>query len=173
MNLFQQMLTMPTTSKSKIKVLLVDDHIVMRMGLVSAISGESDMEVIAEAENGIEAMEAYRTLQPDVVVLDLRMPQQNGMQTIRKLQETYRNPHILVYSNFASGEEIYSAFKSGASGFVVKDMPLELLLDAIRTVHRGEHFMPPEISTRIGFRAATNLTPREMEVLSSVCKGNE
>lgn len=129
------------------------------------------MEVIAEAENGIEAMEAYRTLQPDVVVLDLRMPQQNGMQTIRKLQETYRNPHILVYSNFASGEEIYSAFKSGASGFVVKDMPLELLLDAIRTVHRGEHFMPPEISTRIGFRAATNLTPREMEVLSSVAKG--
>jgi len=164
-------MTSPSSSTSKIKVLLVDDHIVMRMGLMSAISGEPDMEVIAEAENGLEAMEAYKKHNPHVVVMDLRMPQQGGMQTIRKLQESTKHPRILVYSNFASGEEIYTAFKSGASGFVVKDMPLEQLLEAIRTVHRGDHYMPPEISTRIGFRAATNLTPREMEVLTCVAKG--
>ncbi len=159
------------SDKPKIKILLVDDHIVMRMGLVSAISGESDMEVIAESENGLEAMEAFKKYSPDVVVLDLRMPQQGGMQTIEKLQEITKKSRILVYSNFASGEEIYTAFKTGASGFVVKDMPLEQLLEAIRTVHRGEHYMPPEISARIGFRAAVNLTRREMEVLSCVAKG--
>jgi len=158
-------------NSSKIKVLLVDDHIVMRIGLMSAISGVADMEVIAEAENGNEAIELYKKTHPDVVVMDLRMPQLGGMETIRKLQEITKNPRILVYSNFASGEEIYTAFKSGASGFVVKDMPLEQLLEAIRTVHRGEVYMPSEISARIGFRAATNLTPREMEVLSCVAKG--
>ncbi|MEQ9825607.1 MAG: response regulator transcription factor [Puniceicoccaceae bacterium] len=154
-----------------ISILLVDDHIVMRMGLVSAISGEPDLKVIAESENGMEAIEAYQTHRPDVVILDLRMPQLGGLQTIRKLNELNKHCRILVYSNFAGGEEIYSAFRAGASGFVAKDMPLDQLLEAIRIVHRGETFMPPEVSARIGFRAATNLTPREMEVLACVAKG--
>lgn len=150
---------------------MVDDHIVMRMGLVTAISGEPDMKVVAEAENGIEAIIAYRNHSPDVVVMDLRMPQQGGIETIRTLREEFKNPRVLIYSNFASGEEVYTAFKSGACGFVVKDMPLEQLLKAIRTVYQGEHYIPPEISARIGFRVASNLTPREMEVLSVVAKG--
>jgi DNA-binding NarL/FixJ family response regulator len=159
------------TLSPPISILLVDDHIVMRMGLMSAISGEPDLKVVAEAENGLEAIEAYQHHRPDVIILDLRMPQLGGMQTIRKLQEIHRQCRILVYSNFAGGEELYSAFRAGASGFVAKDMPLEQLLEAIRAAHRGETFMPPEIGARIGFRAATNLTPREMDVLSCVAKG--
>ena len=129
------------------------------------------MEVVAEAENGIEAVLAYRRHTPDIVIMDLRMPQQGGIETIRILREEYKEARILVYSNFASGEEIYAALKGGASGFVVKDMPLVELLKAIRTIYHGEHYIPAEISARIGFRVASNLTAREMEVLSLVSKG--
>jgi len=159
------------TQSSKIKILLVDDHIVMRMGLKSAISREPNMEVVAEAENGIEAIQAYEKYQPDVVVMDLRMPKLNGMQTIQKLQDTHKKVKILVYSSFASGEEIYSAFKAGATGFVVKDMALERLFDAIRIVSKSGHYLPPEVSRKIGFAAAANLTPRELEVLSCIARG--
>ncbi len=159
------------TLSPKIKILLVDDHIVMRMGLKSAISRQLNMEVVAEAENGIEAMQAYEKHQPDVVVMDLRMPKQNGMQTIQKLQDNHKRVKVLVYSNFASGKEIYSAFKAGATGFVVKDMALERLFDAIRIVSKSGHYLPPEISGKIGFAAAANLTPRELEVLSCIAQG--
>jgi DNA-binding NarL/FixJ family response regulator len=163
---------MPDSPLSRpIHVLLVDDHIVMRMGLAGAIRGEADMEVVAEAENGVEAIEAFHQHNPDVVVLDIRMPQLGGLQTIRALQDSGKCPRILVYSSYAGGEEIFSAFKAGALGFVSKDMPLEQLLEAIRTVYRGNTYMPPELSGRMGFRAATNLTPREVEVLSCIARG--
>ena len=158
-------------SSKKIRILLVDDHAVIRIGLETVISGEPDMEVVAEAENGIEAVLAYRKHTPDIVIMDLRMPQQGGIETIRILREEYKDARILVFSNFASGEEIYAALKGGASGFVVKDMPVNELLKAVRTIYHGEHYIPPEISARIGFRVASNLTTREMEVLSLVSKG--
>jgi DNA-binding NarL/FixJ family response regulator len=158
-------------SSKKIRIMIVDDHIVMRMGLGTAISGEPDMEIVAEAEDGVEAISAYRKHSPDVVIMDLRMPQQGGIETMRTLREEFKDARVLVYSNFASGDEVYDAFKGGACGYVVKDMPLEQLLKAIRTVHQGEHYIPSEISARIGFRVASNLTSREMEVLSLVAKG--
>src|SRR5688572_17946337 len=88
-----------TTNPSRIRILLVDDHIVMRMGLVTATSGEPDMEVVAESDNGLDAIAAYRTHQPDVVVLDLRMPRQNGIETIRTLRDEFEDARILVFSN--------------------------------------------------------------------------
>ena len=155
----------------KISLLLAEDHIVMRMGLVTVINNEPDMFVVAEVENGVDAILAYRQEHPDLVLMDLRMPQQGGIETIRLLREEFKDARVLVYSNFSSGEEIYASFKAGASGYVVKDMPLEQLLKAIRMVYQGEHFIPPEISARIGFRVASNLTPREMDVLTLVAKG--
>jgi DNA-binding NarL/FixJ family response regulator len=152
-------------------VLIVDDHIVMRMGLVTAMTGEPDMEVVAEAENGIEAVEAYRLHQPDVVVLDLRMAGQNGIETITHLRNEFGGVRVLVFSNYASGEEVFQAFRAGADGFVVKDMPLERLLDAIRRVFAGEQYLPPEISTRMSLRVVSRLSSRELEVLSLVAKG--
>src|SRR5688572_25920540 len=163
---------MPTIAKApKIRLLLVDDHIVLRMGLVTAANGEPDMDVVAEADNGIDAVKAYRTHRPDVVVLDLRMPGRNGIETLRQLREEFGDVRVLVFSNYASGEEVYQAFKAGAFGFVVKEMALERLLEAIRKVHQGEQYLPPEISTRMSSRVLSQLSSREIEVLALIAKG--
>ncbi len=159
------------TKTTKIRILLVDDHIVLRMGLVTATNGEPDMEVVAEADNGAEAVRAYRQHRPDVVVLDLRMPEQNGIETIRKLREEFGDVRILVFSNYASGEDVFQALKAGASGFVVKEMSLERLLEAIRKVHAGGQYVPAEIATRMQGRVLSQLSPREMEVLTLVARG--
>jgi DNA-binding NarL/FixJ family response regulator len=135
---------MSMTAKSpKIRLLLVDDHIVLRMGLVTAANGEPDMDVVAEADNGIDAVKAYRAHRPDVVVLDLRMPGRNGIETLRQLREEFGDVRVLVFSNYASGEEVFQAFSAGARGFVVKEMALERLLEAIRKVHAGEQYITP------------------------------
>lgn len=149
----------------------MDDHIVMRMGLVTATNGEPDMEVVAEAENGVEAVIAYRSLHPDVVVMDLRMPKQNGLETIKLLRSEFGDARVLVFSNYASGDEVYEAFKAGACGFVVKEMALERLLEAIRKIHQGEQYIPAEISTRMNGRVLSQLSPRELEVLRLLARG--
>lgn len=156
---------------AKIRILLVDDHIVMRMGLATAANGESDMEVVAEAENGLEAIQAYQTHRPDVVVMDLRMPKANGIETIQRLRDEFGPVGILVFSNYAGGDEVFQAFKAGATGFVTKEMPLERLLEAIRRVHTGEQYIPPEISMRLNGCIFSNLSGRELEVLALVAKG--
>src|SRR3954463_16224272 len=141
----------PAKSK-KIRILLVDDHMVLRMGLMTAASDEPDMEVVADVENGQEAIDAFRTHRPDIVVMDLRMPGISGIETITALREQFGNVRVLVFSNFAKGEEVYTALKAGAAGFVVKEMAVDRLLQAIRTVYAGERYVPTEISTRIGER---------------------
>jgi DNA-binding NarL/FixJ family response regulator len=160
-----------TARSSPIRIMLVDDHIVMRMGLVTATSGEPDMEVVAEADNGIEAMTAFRAHRPDVVVLDLRMPKQNGFDTIRLLRDEFGPVRVLVFSNYASGEEVYQAFKAGAVGFVVKEMSLDRLLEAIRKVHLGEQYIPSEISARMNGRVLSQLSAREIDVLRLIARG--
>lgn len=162
---------MTTDPNDKIKILLVDDHIVLRMGLVTAANGEPDMEIVGEAENGNEALEAYRKEQPDVVVLDLRMPEKSGIETIRLLKKEHPGVRILVFSNYASGDEVLQSFREGAMGFVVKEMPLERLLEGIRKVHTGEQYMPAEISARVSRRVVSQLSTRELEVLGLVARG--
>jgi len=159
------------TTDKKIRLMLVDDHIVMRMGLATAANGEPDMTVVAEADNGVDALTAFRSHQPDVVVLDLRMPKQGGLETIHTLRQESGTARILVFSNYASGDEVYQAFKAGALGFVVKDMSLDRLLDAIRKVHQGIQYFPPEISMRMNGRVLSQLSPRESEVLAHIAQG--
>jgi DNA-binding NarL/FixJ family response regulator len=151
--------------------MLVDDHIVMRMGLATAAGGEPDMEIVAEAGNGLEAIQAYVVHRPDVVVLDLRMPKKNGIETIHQLREEFGPVRVLVFSNYAGGDEVFQAFKAGARGFVTKEMSLERLLEAIRCVHAGEQYIPSEISMRMNGRVLSNLSTRELEVLALVAKG--
>jgi DNA-binding NarL/FixJ family response regulator len=163
---------MPTTKPAaKIRILLVDDHILMRMGLTSAANNEPDMEVVAEAEDGLEAIEAYRAQRPDVVVLDLRMPRKNGIETIGLLRQEFGSVRVLVLSNYSGGDDIGAAMQAGASGYVVKDMPLDRLLDAIRRIHAGEQVIPPEIARRLAGRLLSNLSNRELEVLALIAKG--
>jgi len=156
---------------AKIRIMLVDDHIVMRMGLATAAGGEPDMEIVAEAGNGLEAIQAYVVHRPDVVVLDLRMPKKNGIETIHQLREEFGPVRVLVFSNYAGGDEVFQAFKAGARGFVTKEMSLERLLEAIRCVHAGEQYIPSEISMRMNGRVLSNLSTRELEVLALVAKG--
>lgn len=163
---------MQSSPKSaKIRIMLVDDHIVMRMGLATAAGGEPDMEIVAEAGNGLEAIQAYVVHRPDVVVLDLRMPKKNGIETIHQLREEFGPVRVLVFSNYAGGDEVFQAFKAGARGFVTKEMSLERLLEAIRCVHAGEQYIPSEISMRMNGRVLSNLSTRELEVLALVAKG--
>ncbi len=162
---------MENAVKPKIRILLVDDHIAIRMGLRTAASDAEDMEVVADVEDGQEAIEAYRKHLPDVVVLDLRLPGMSGVDTIRALREKFGKVQILVFSNYAKGDEVYQAIKAGASGFVVKDMALDRLLEAIRSVHAGEQYIPPQIAARVGERLLARLSPREYEVLKLLATG--
>jgi DNA-binding NarL/FixJ family response regulator len=129
------------------------------------------MDVVADVESGPEAVEAYRRHTPDLVVLDLRLQGMSGLETIRLLRDEFKHVRILVFSNYAKGEEIYRALKTGASGFVLKGMPLERLLEAIRTVHNGGQYIPSEIAMRIGERLIAQLSPREVEVLHLLARG--
>lgn len=155
----------------KIRILLVDDHAVIRMGLTTATSDAGDMEVVGDVENGQDAVAAFRQHQPDVVVLDLRLPGISGVDTIRLLREEFKTVRILIFSNFAKGDEIYRAMKAGAAGFVLKGMPLERLLEAIRAVHQGGQYMPNEIAMRVGERLLAQLSPREIEILHLLGRG--
>lgn len=159
------------TPSEKIRILLADDHIVLRMGLATATSGEPDMEVVADADNGLDAIKAYRAHRPDVVVLDLRMPGMSGLETIRLLRAEFGDARVLVFSNYASGDEVFQALTAGAAGFVVKEMALDRLLEAIRKVHHGEPYIPAEIATRLHGRVLSQLSARETEVLRLVARG--
>ncbi len=157
--------------RDRIRILVADDHMVMRMGLVTAASDQPDMEVVADVESGEEAIAAYRRLRPDVVIQDLRMSGLSGLETIRALRAEFPNAKVVVFSNYARGEEVYQALKTGAAGFVVKDMKLERLLEAIRQVHAGERYIPPELAVRMSERVFSQLSDREKEVLTLIAKG--
>ena len=159
------------SSRKKIRILLVDDHMVIRMGLMTAATDAADMEVVADVESGTEALEAFRKHHPDVVILDLRLPGMNGIEIMRLLKEEFKQVRVLIFSNYATGEEIYQAMKVGAAGFVLKEWSLDRLLEAIRVVHRGEQYMPPEIAARVGERMLAQLSPREIEVIHLLAEG--
>jgi len=161
----------PATPPSKIRILHVDDHAVIRKGLTTAASDAQDMEVVAAVENGRDAVEAYRTHRPDVVVVDLRLHGLGGIETIQALREEFKTARILIFSSFAKGEEVFRAMRAGAAGFVLKDMPLERLLEGIRAVHRGDQYMPIEIAARVGERLLAQLSPREIDILHLLARG--
>ena len=165
------MTTAKTKRRKKIRILVVDDHMVMRMGLVTAASDQPDMEVVADVESGEEAIAAYRTHHPDVVIMDLRMSGLSGLAAIGALRAEFSGARIVVFSNYARGEEVYQAMKTGAAGFVMKDMKLEKLLDAIRRVDAGEKYFPPELAVRMSERVFAQLSEREKEILTLVAKG--
>ena len=163
--------TQKIAAPSRIRILLVDDHMVIRMGLMTAAVDAGDMEVLADVDNGHDAVEAFRIHRPDVVVLDLRIHGMSGQETLRALREESKNARVLIFSNYANGDEIFQAMRAGAAGFVLKEMPLNRLLEAIRVVHRGEQYMPPEVAARVGERLLVQLSPREIEVLQLASRG--
>ena len=163
---------MKTEVGHKIKIMVVDDHMLIRMGLVTASKVERDLTVVAEAEDGEAALEGWRKHRPDVTVMDLRLPGMDGIATIKALRQEFAGAKILVLSTYGSEEDIYRAVQAGAAGYLLKDMPLKQIVEAIRTIHSGQNYFPEEISARIANRLHRPvLTARELDVLQMVAKG--
>jgi len=156
-----------------IRILTVDDHPLLREGIAAVIEGQPDMTLAAEATNGREAIESFRNHRPDVVLMDLRMPDMNGIEAIRAIRTEFPAARIVVLTTYAGDVQALGALKAGASGYLLKSMLRKDLLDTIRTVHAGKRRIPPEIATQIAEHAADDaLTEREIDVLRRAGSGN-
>ena len=156
---------------AKIRVMIVEDHVLVRMGLVTAANDAPDILVVAEIEEGAQVVDAYRSCRPDVVVLDLRMPDMDGTRVITALKEAFGQVRILMLSSYGGGDDIVRAMKAGASGYVVKGMPLSVLLEGIRAVHKGDKYLPDELSNRLKQQESSEISSRELDVLRLIIRG--
>lgn len=155
-----------------LRILVVDDHPILREGLTALIATQADLAVVGEAADGPQALEAYRQLTPDVVIMDLRLPGLSGPETIAAIREFDAAARVLVLSSFDSEEDIHRALQAGALGYLLKDMRRADLLEAIRAVASGSTAIPPEIEARVRERLAhVPLSPREIDVLRLVVRG--
>lgn len=156
----------------QIRVLLVEDHFLARTALQAVLSAHPQISVVGEAADGDEGIALYRSLLPDVVVLDLRLPRVSGFEVIERLTADYEKARIVVLSNYQGSEDIYRAVRSGAMAYLTKDASGEQLIAAIENAHRGLRYLPRIARDRLAERIpAFNLTPRESEVLACIARG--
>jgi two-component system NarL family response regulator len=155
-----------------IRILIADDHPIVRDGLNAIISDQKDMEVVAEAANGLEAIKLAKQHRPDVLLIDLRMPQLNGLETLYAIKTDWEQARIIILTTYDGDEDIYRALQAGAQAYILKGMPRDELLSTIRAVHAGRKRIPPEVASKLAERiAASELTERELEVLKSIVSG--
>jgi DNA-binding NarL/FixJ family response regulator len=158
-----------------VRILVTDDHPVVRAGLSGMLSGEPDFEVVGEAQNGKEAVAFAGELKPDVVLMDLRMPEMDGVTAIEHIKSNYPDVHILVLTTYESDADILRAIETGATGYLLKDTPREELFGAIRTVAQGQSPLDPGVAARLMQRMRDpeeeGLSTREIEVLELVAHG--
>jgi DNA-binding NarL/FixJ family response regulator len=162
----------PKAKKERIRILIADDHSVVREGLVSLVKRKSDMVVVAEASNGREAVELWKEHRPDVALLDLRMPELDGVGAIKEIRELDEYAHIVVLTTYDGDEDIYRAIKAGAKAYLLKDTARDALVDTVRRVHAGETYLPPQLAAKLAERVGGEaLSPREIEVLQRMAVG--
>jgi DNA-binding NarL/FixJ family response regulator len=161
------------SKEGAIRVLIADDHPVVREGVAAMIERRPDMTVVAEAATGREAVAAYRAAQPDVVLMDLRMPDMTGVEAIGAIRGEFPGARIIVLTTYDGDEDIYRGLQAGARAYLLKDAPRDDLLDAIRAVHAGQRRIPPAVAARLAERvlAGPDLTARELEVLRGIVAG--
>ena len=156
----------------KIKVLTVDDHPLLREGIAAVIQGEDDILLVGEATNGQEAIEIFRTLRPDVTLMDLQMPVMSGIDAIKAIRREFPGARFVILTTYQGDIQALRAFQAGASGYLLKNMLRKELLDTIRTVHAGLKRIPPEIAAELAEHVMDEaLSSREMEVLRKVAIG--
>jgi DNA-binding NarL/FixJ family response regulator len=156
----------------KTRILVADDHFVVRMGVIATINNEPDMEVVGEAVNGMQAIEFFERLKPDLVLLDSRMPIKSGVEAAKEIRAHSSEARILMLTAFDGDEDIFRAVDAGVQGYILKDSTGEQLIPAIRAVAAGERWLPPEVKRRLESRTTYEpLTPRELEVLQELAKG--
>jgi two-component system NarL family response regulator len=160
------------SSEEPIRVVVADDHEVVREGLVSIIERQPDMTVVAEAATGQQAISAARESRPDVVLMDLRMPVVGGVEATERICRESASARVVVLTTYDGDEDIYRALRAGARAYLLKDVRREELLATIRAVHAGRRHIPPEIAARLAERVASEeLTARELDVLRLVARG--
>jgi two-component system, NarL family, response regulator len=155
-----------------IKVLFVDDHPMLRAGLAATINAEDDMTIAGEAGNGLEAVRLFAQLSPDVTLMDLRLPEMNGVDAIRAIREIDPQARIIVLTTYDGDQDIRRALEAGARAYLLKDMLRKELIDAIRAIHRGQRYLSPAAAARLAERVpGQDLSAREAEILRLVVKG--
>ncbi len=168
------------TQAETIRVLIADDHAVVREGLAAILALQSDMELVGEATDGVQVVALAQALQPDVILTDLVMPRQDGLAAIREIKAANPDARILVLTSFADDERVFPAIKAGALGYLLKDIPREQLLQAIRDVAQGRAFLHPVIALKVireleqppDLPVTTDpLTARELETLRLIARG--
>ena len=156
----------------KIRVLCVDDHPLVRKGIASILLNEQDMQLVAEAGDGREAVDLYREHHPDVTLMDLRMPGMDGVQATQAIRKEFPEARIIALTSYDGDQDIYRALEAGVRGYMLKEMVHTDVLKAIRTVYSGKRLMPHEVAQRLSeYFPQVALTPREVEVLGLVARG--
>jgi DNA-binding NarL/FixJ family response regulator len=156
----------------KTRILIADDHYIVRIGLVALINIESDMEVVAEAADGAEAIELFDQYNPDLVLLDMHMPVKNGIETTKEIRSRFPASRILILTAFDGDEEIHRALQAGAQGYVFKNSSGKKLIPALRAVLAGQLWIPQEVASRLEARKSfEELSPREIQVVNELAKG--
>ncbi|MYN26821.1 response regulator [Duganella levis] len=161
------------TSFNSISVLVVDDHPLLRAGLGEAISSQPDMRVVGEACNGREAVDAYTQLRPDVTIMDIAMPELDGVQALHEIRREHNNARVVMLTTYKGDAQILRAVQGGAAGFLLKSTLRKDLLDTVRGVHMGQRRIPPEIAMELAQHMGQGpLSSREMEVLNLAASGH-
>lgn len=165
-------------SSSSIRLLVADDHPVVRDGLVSMLSTQNDFEIVGQADNGHQTIILANDLQPDVILLDLEMPEMDGVQVIQELRHVQPHIKVLVFTAFDTDERILGAVQAGAQGYLLKGVSRDELFNAVRIIHQGGSLLQPIVASRLIQRVSQNksdfpekLTPRELEVLQLLAQG--
>lgn len=161
------------TDTPKIKVLIVDDHPLMRVGIAAIIDGQPDMMTVAQAASGEEGLDLYDRHLPDVTLMDLRLPEMSGVETIRWIRQRHPHARFVVLTIYEGDEDIHQALEAGAQGYIIKGMPYELLVQALQRVNSGGRFLPPPVERALEFRTPdSELSHRERQVLKLLAMGN-
>jgi DNA-binding NarL/FixJ family response regulator len=156
-----------------IRVLAVDDHALLREGIAGLVAGQSDMSLVAQASNGREAIHQFRTHRPDITLMDLQMPEMNGLDAIIAIRGEFPESRIIVLTTYAGDVQVLRALKAGARGYLLKNSLHKELLDTIRSVHAGKRALSTEVSYQLAEHATDDaLTPAEVRVLRLIAEGN-
>lgn len=160
------------TGISMIHLLIAEDHAITREGIVTIFNRADGIQVVAEAENGEQAVALYSQHQPDVVLIDLRMPKLDGVGAIAQIRQEFPKANLIILTTYDTDEDIFRGLSAGARGYILKDTTAEELVNAVRTVHNGRKYIPPDVAIKLAERLnSSELTQRELEVLQLISQG--